>query len=179
MNKLFIVSGPSGSGKTSTMRSIMDNEVVSFTTRSPREGEIDGKDYHFISESEFDYLLSTNGLAEYTEYFGGAKYGIVMSELQSKLGKGDAFVVVDYIGKQQLEAIHPSTTSIFIFTTPEEARIRMEKRGDSQESINKRLASFGKELLNVNSYDFCIYNQDGKMSRTIEKVREFMGYGSL
>jgi guanylate kinase len=148
----------------------MQNEIVSFTTREKRPGEIEGKDYIFISNEEFESMRDSGKIAEYTTYYGSASYGITMEEINKKLSKGPAFVVVDIEGKKQLEEIYDNTTSIFIYTSPEEAEQRMIRRGDKPENIAKRLATFKKELENMEFYDYAIENPDGKLEQTIQKV---------
>jgi guanylate kinase len=137
----------------------MDNEIVSFTTREPRQGEVEGVDYQFISQEKFDELYNSNGLAEHTTYYGSASYGITMEELTSKLAKGDAFVIVDVVGKRQLEELWDNTTSIFVFQPyPKIAIKRMELRGDSKEAIKKRLVTYEEEIANFPEYDVLLYN---------------------
>lgn len=159
-NILYIVSGPSGSGKTTTMRKAMSNEVVSFTTRDRRYGEIAGVDYVYITQQEFDSLMQSGGIAEHTTYYGTASYGITMEELTGKLEKGNAFVIVDVVGKEQLEKLYPNTISIFFNLSKETAVKRMKERGDTQEAINKRLKSFDEELDNFYLYDYVIDNEN-------------------
>lgn len=172
-NKLVLVSGPSGTGKTSTMRKIMRNEVVSFTTREPRHGEINGVDYTYIDEQTFRELLQSNGLAEYATY-SEASYGITAEELQAKLSKGDAFAIVNPDGKEQLERIWDNTVSIFVFTTPEEARKRMMRRGDSEANIEKRLKTFIGELDAMVYYDYQVHNANGDQALTVELIKRLL-----
>lgn len=173
-NILFIVSGPSGSGKTTTMRNAMDNEIISFTTRAKRDGEEDGIDYLYITEEEFQALVDHGGIAESTTYYGTASYGITLSELLEKLDKGDAFVIVDVVGKAQLEALYPNTVSIFFSISKETAIARMKLRGDSDESINKRLMSFEEELENFYLYDYIIDNENSK-NQALQAVNYIVG----
>lgn len=156
LHKLIIVSGPSGSGKTTGMRSVMKNEIVSFTTREKREGEVDGIDYIYISDEEFRRLLDTGGISESTTYYGRANYGITQEELDTKLGKGAAFVIVDANGKQQLEALYPNTLSIFFDISQMTALRRMVYRKDSPESVRSRLLTIPEELENFYLYDYVI-----------------------
>jgi guanylate kinase len=170
-SKLFIISGPSGSGKSSIARAVMTNEVVSFTTRQPRAGEVNGRDYIFISQEKFDYLLNSNGLAEYTTYYGNASYGITMDELRYRLEKGDAFVVVDIVGKRQLEEIYPNTVSVFVWV-PYAGILenRMMSRGDSWENIQKRAKTMDEENNNFYEYDYLIDNT-GNFEDSIEAFK--------
>lgn len=174
-NRLLIVSGPSGSGKTSIARRVMENEVVSFTTRAMRPGEVDGIDYVYITEERFKELYASNGLAEYTTYYGNASYGITMEELTSKLAKGDAFVIVDVVGKQQLEQLYDNTVSVFVWMPfVEEAIARMRKRGDAEELIQKRLRTYEEEIANFPQYDYLIDNT-GSFGDAVEAFKAIVG----
>lgn len=174
-NRLFIITGPSGSGKTTIARSVMTNEIISFTTRSPRKGEIDGVDYIYITNEKFNELYDSGGLAEHTDYYGTAKYGITMEELKGKLSKGDAFVVVDVIGKEALEEIYDNTLSIFIFSPDSDVAFkRMSDRGDNEEQISRRLASYEEEIENFPLYDVLLDNI-GNLGRAVEGFRKIVG----
>lgn len=173
MNKLVIVSGHSGSGKTSIMRSIMDNELISFTTRRPRKDEVEGIDYHFISKDVYDHLLKENKLAEHTEY-GGNHYGLTLEEVQSKTQKGTAFVIADCNGMNQLKAIYPNSISIFLYTPREQALKQMQQRGDTFESISKRISTYENEMKNKVHYDYFIRNNDGQINKTADIIRSII-----
>ena len=170
MNKLFIVSGPSGSGKTTIMRSLMNNEIISFTTRPKRRNEVDGKDYIFITKEQFHKLLNSNGLIEHTEY-GGNYYGVTKEEFENKLNKGDAFFIADYNGMKQVKQIYPYCETIFIYVKKEDAERNMRERGDSEEFIQKRLSTYEDEIDNLIYYDHVVVNNYNELEETIEKVR--------
>lgn len=164
-NTLFVVSAPSGSGKTSLMRSVMSNEITSFTTRAIREKEVDGVDYIFITKEEFYKMKDNDDLIEFTEYDGNF-YGISKSEYEGKMERGNAFAIVDYHGMQQFKDIHKKCVTIFILTSKEDAIANMFSRGDSFDSINKRVETYDDELLNRIHYDFVVTNEHGKFSET-------------
>ncbi|GFN32495.1 guanylate kinase [Paenibacillus xylaniclasticus] len=172
-NKLFLVSGVSGSGKTTIMRSVMDNELISFTTREPRVGEVNGVDYIFITKDEFSYLLKNNGLIEFTEYAGN-QYGLTRKEYENKLSKGDAFVVVDIHGMRQLKKVHEKCISIYVYAEKDEVELNMRDRGDSEESIIKRLKTYDDEINNMIYYDHVVINERGRIDETIECVRDIL-----
>lgn len=174
-NKLVLVSGASGSGKTTVMRSIMNNEIVSFTTRPPRKGEVNGIDYIFISQGEFKELLDNNGLIEYTNY-GGNYYGVTRQEYESKLNAGDAFFICDVEGMKQMKEIHENCLSIFIYCDRETVENNMRKRGDKEENIQKRLSTYDEEMLNMVYYDQVVTNRENELQETIETVRDII-YG--
>lgn len=160
--KLFCVSGHSGSGKTSTMRYALGTkkEVVSVTTRTKRDGEIDGIDYYFISEQLFEELDKHNQLAEKTTYYGRASYGVTKNEIEQKLSLGNAYIIVDFNGYQQLKEIYPDTVGIFIFADRITSKARMIARGDKTESVNSRLETYDTEIANMSHYDYIIKNKD-------------------
>lgn len=163
MSKLFAVIGHSGSGKTTTMRVALgdDREVVSVTTRPMRDGEVNGKDYHFITSDDFFKLLNQEKLAEKTTYYASAYYGATKEEIENKLSLGNAFIVVDYHGYQQLKDIYGNrVVSIFMYTDKDEAEKRMKLRGDKNDSVEVRLSTYEAELINKNYCDYVIKNID-------------------
>lgn len=162
MNKLFLISGPSGSGKTTIMRKVMDNEIVSFTTRQPRTGERDGVDYNFIEFDHFQDLLASGGLVEHSEY-GGNYYGITKGELFGKLEHDHAFAIVDYPGAVSLADVYPNVVSIFIYAEREECKANMSDRGALASFIGNRLSTYEQELANRKHYDYVIRNIRGKL----------------
>lgn len=169
MNKLFLVSGHSGSGKSSIMKTVMKNEVVSFTTREKRQGEVDGKDYIFITLDEFNKLKDDNRLVEYVEYSGNM-YGITKDELENKLNKGHAFCIVDYHGMNQLKKFYPNVTTIFLYTSYEDAMIQMLNRGDPADRVLERMSTYKEEMSNRIDYDYVIKNNHKQMNNTIQII---------
>ena|SRR5206468_4638902 len=172
-NTLFAISAPSGCGKTSIMRELMDNEILSFTTREKRKTETDGIDYQFISFSDFVELKDNGRLIEETNYYGNW-YGITTAELSNKIRNGNAFAIVDFNGMKQLKAIYPDTVSIFIKASQEDAIRNMIDRGDSFENIKKRLVAFDEELLNRIDYDYVVTNRYGYFDETINIVHSII-----
>lgn len=170
---LFIISGPSGSGKTSSVRQVLTNEVVSFTTRSPRVGEVEGVDYVFTTLEEVNRMEESGELVERVLYDGNS-YGISKDEIFGKLSKEDAFVVVDYHGFQQVSELYSNYVSIFFSIDTEDARNRMLERGDKPETIEKRLTTYAKELENQQHYGFVIENEYGKQAETISILRDII-----
>lgn len=173
IKKLFLISGISGAGKTSIMRKLMDNEVISFTTREKRIGEVDGKDYVFISEREYFDLYTDNQLAEWATY-GGNYYGITKHELERKLKNNHAFCIVNLHGKEQLGKLYPNYTSIFIYTDRENAITQMSLRGDRQENIDNRISTYEEEMKNVIHYNYVIKNTYGKFDEVVEIIRQII-----
>lgn len=170
---LYVISGPSGSGKTSNIRQVMTNEVVSFTTRPPREGEVDGFDYIFTTVEEVDRLEASGELVERVSYAGNS-YGISKDELYGKLATEDAFVIVDYHGFQQVRELYENYVSIFFSIDVEDARNRMLERGDKPDVIEGRLKTYETELKNQQHYDYVIQNEYGKQAETVQKLKDII-----
>lgn len=165
-SKLFIISGHSGSGKTSLMREIMDNELMSFTTRPMRKGEVNGVDYHFISEDEYLKMLCDRKLAEHNKYSGNY-YGITKREIKNKFSKGDAFAIVDMNGALQLkEILGEQCVSIFLYTDYSYMIQRLKERGDTEKNIIERSRLYNKEVDTKRHYDYTIKNNQGKFDIT-------------
>ncbi|AJD93579.1 hypothetical protein JMA_42620 (plasmid) [Jeotgalibacillus malaysiensis] len=170
---LYIISGPSGSGKTSNIRQVMNNEVVSFTTRPRRDGEVEGFDYVFTTVEEVDRMEASGELVERVTYDGNS-YGISKDELYGKLATEDAFVVVDYHGFQQVRELYENYVSIFFSIDVEDARNRMLERGDKPEVIEGRLKTYETELKNQQHYDYVIQNEYGKQAETVQTLKDII-----
>lgn len=173
MNTLFILQGPSGSGKTSAISSVMDNSIVSFTTRAMRDGEVEGKDYYFINRNQFDGLLMGNGIIEHSQY-GGNFYGIAAHEFYSKLAQDHAYVIVDVHGGNLLRAKYPKTASIFLYTDIEHASLNLKLRGETDEFIAKRLSTYDWEMSNREYCDYVIRNVQGKLNDTVDILKSIV-----
>ena len=171
---ILILSGPSGSGKSSIYKaSIGDLGGIEFsvscTTRQPRPGEVDGKDYYFISREKFDSLVSENAFAEHAEVHGNC-YGTLKSELLDRIRRGiDVLLDIDVQGAAQLRALCADSSEFceaceFIFIMPpsyEELERRLRARGtETEESILRRLTNAKGEMAHANEYDHIIVNDD-------------------
>ncbi|WP_144459190.1 guanylate kinase [Bacillus pumilus] len=173
MNKLIVLSGHSGGGKTSVMRLVMSNEVVSFTTRKPRQGEIDGVDYKFISLEKFIELKEKGKLIEEVEYSGNY-YGIDQEEFENKMNLGNAFVIVDYHGMQQIKNIYSNCVTVFLYTPYDQAYNQMIKRGDALDKVEQRLRSYYHEIENKKYYDYVVRNNVGKFKESIKVLKSII-----
>ena len=171
---ILILSGPSGSGKSSIYKlAIGDLGAIEFsvscTTRAPRPGEVDGRDYHFISRAEFDRLVAEDAFAEHAEVHGNC-YGTLKSELLGRVQRGiDVLLDIDVQGAAQLRKLCESSCEfrracVFIFIMPpsyEELERRLRARGtETEESILRRLANAKGEMAHANEYDHIIVNDD-------------------
>lgn len=163
---LFIVSAPAGTGKTTLVQMLVQEfsciiESISYTTRPPRSGEIQGVHYYFVSEEEFEGKVASGDFLEHVSLYG-YRYGTSRSWVDSQLNLGKHVVlVIDTQGAIQLK---DRCVATYIFVGPpsiEELRRRLLKRGtESLEKIEQRLAIVNKELLAVKYYDYLIVNRD-------------------
>lgn len=171
-NILFCITGPSGSGKTTIMRNIMKNELLSFTTRPMREGEVEGKDYKFIDYSNYIQLAGRGELAEYTQYDGNY-YGLSMEEIYTKLKSNHAFFICDNNGFNQIKDKYDNIVSIFLYSSFADCFANMSSRGDSVEKIGNRLSTYHNELTNKGQYDYVVKNLRGYQHLT-ENILEYI-----
>ena len=171
---ILILSGPSGSGKSSIYKlSIGELGAIEFsvscTTRAPRPGEVDGRDYHFISREEFDRLVAEDAFAEHAEVHGNC-YGTLKSELLGRVQRGiDVLLDIDVQGAAQLRKLCEASCEfrracVFIFIMPpsfEELERRLRARAtETEESIVRRLANAKGEMAHASEYDHVIVNDD-------------------
>jgi guanylate kinase len=150
---VFVITGPSGVGKGTLIRGLMERlpqlELsVSATTRSPRPGESDGVDYHFLSSDEFERRVRAGDFVEHADY-AGRRYGTLRSELEQRVAAGVPVVLeIEVQGARQVRAAMPEAVQVFIAPPSLEAlRTRLVGRGtDAGEEVERRLAVAEKEL---------------------------------
>lgn len=165
---IFVLMGPSGSGKTTLakhLKSLGLFELISCTTREPRDGEINGVDYYFYTEEEFDQIP----MIEKTTY-SNRKYGTSINEVEKKINKGDCFAVVDSHGAEQFRAIYGDLVRvIYVYVKPKLAAERMRLRGDNEDAIADRIRhGFKKgEFDNFDFADFIIKNRNLEESKKL------------
>ena len=165
---LLVMSSPSGAGKTTLSRALLasDHHIrmsVSVTTRPPRPGELDGKDYFFISKERFVEMRDGGDLLEWAEVFGNL-YGTPRLPVEDALSKGrDVLFDIDWQGTQQLEqAMGDDLVRIFILPpSTDDLRDRLIKRAqDSSSVVAKRMAEASREISHWAEYDYVIINDD-------------------
>ena len=172
---LFIVSAPSGAGKTSLLKALMarDESVtfsVSYTTRDPRPGEIDGRDYHFIDQARFEAMRKANAFLESAEVYGNG-YGTGIADVRNELAHGRKVVLeIDWQGARQVRERMPEAVSVFILPPSREClRARLTERGtDSEAIIDQRMAVATAEMAHWNEYDYVIIND--QFERALEEL---------
>jgi guanylate kinase len=164
---LFVVSAPSGAGKTSLVRALLAAEPglrlsVSYTTRQPRPGEADGRDYHFVSPGTFERMLEGGEFLE-SATVHGHRYGTSQKWITDELAQDhDVLLEIDWQGAQQVRRLMRGVVSIFILPPSFEAlRTRLVGRGqDSEEVIAQRLAAAREEMSHGAEFEYAIINDD-------------------
>ena len=181
MAKVFVITGPSGVGKGTLIEKLLERipelELsVSATTREPRPGEEDGRDYHFLSEAEFERRVEAGDFLEHATYSGN-RYGTLREAVESRLAEGRSVVLeIEVQGARQVRAAMPEAVLIFIAPPdPAALRRRLEGRGtDTPEAIERRLRTAELELEARVEFPHVIVNDDvQKAASELEKlVRE-------
>jgi guanylate kinase len=164
---LFIVSAPSGGGKTSLVKALLASEPevklsVSHTTRPARAGEVNGRDYHFVSPAEFERRLGAGEFLESALIYGN-RYGTSRTWISEQLEQDrDVLLEIDWQGAQQVRKFMPDTVSVFILPPSLEVlEQRLKARSQDQpEAITRRLAAAREEIGHVREFDYVIINKD-------------------
>lgn len=164
---LFTISAPSGAGKTSLVKALVERNPlvrisVSHTTRAKRPGEVDGRDYHFVSAEEFMKRVNAGGFLEHAEVYGNY-YGTSQQAADELLGRGyDVILEIDWQGAAQVRRLRPETVSVFILP-PSRAVLEQRLLGRGQDSeavIARRLAAAREEISHYGESDYLIVNED-------------------
>ena len=164
---LFIVSAPSGAGKTTLVSGLIAadplvRKSVSFTTRKPRPGEENGRDYHFIGDDEFQHRLAQGEFLEWALVHGN-RYGTSRLTVERECAAGnDVLLEIDWQGAAQIRKLQPDAVAIFILPPSIEAlEKRLKGRGqDTPEVIARRVAAARGEISHVGEFDYVIINEE-------------------
>jgi len=178
MPKVFVITGPSGVGKGTLISKLLervpDLELsVSATTREPREGEVEGRDYHFLSREEFDRRVEAEDFLEFATYSGN-RYGTLRSEVRRRLDSGHSVVLeIEVQGARQVRAAMRESIQVFI-SPPDPAvlRQRLESRGtDTAAAIDARLEVAEQELAAQDEFAYRVVNDDlGRAADELEGI---------
>jgi len=189
MSKLVIISGPSGVGKGTIVKALKERYQeenrklylsISCTTRDPRDGEVDGIHYYFISEEEFLKRLSHDDFLEYNKYGTGKYYGTPKSTVIDYLNKGyDVILEIDVNGYKQIKEKYKNSVGIFIMPPSiNDLYERLKGRGtETNDVIERRIQTAASEMKEKNLYDYIIVNEDGKSDEAMEKIYRIMNNG--
>ncbi|WP_227818114.1 guanylate kinase [Nitrogeniibacter aestuarii] len=164
---LFIVTAPSGAGKTTLVQGLLEADPgvqlsISYTTRDPRPGEQDGREYHFVDVSRFRALRDAGEFLEWAEVHGNY-YGTSKAWLRGEIEAGrDTLVEIDWQGAQQVRKMFPEAVGIFIIPpSMDELENRLRGRGtDSEDVIVRRLLAARGEMRHVSEFDYVIINNE-------------------
>ena len=164
---LFVISAPSGAGKTSLVHALLNINPqielsVSYTTRNPRPGERDGKDYHFVSRETFVIMMERGEFLESAEVYGNL-YGTSQTWISQATAQGrDILLEIDWQGAAQVRKLFPECVSIFILPPSLEAlEQRLKGRGkDNDEVIARRMAAVREDVAHVAEFDYVIINDN-------------------
>ena len=171
---LFIVSAPSGAGKSSLVKAALAEDKrltlsVSFTTRPPREGELNGREYHFVDPKTFEAMLKRGEFLESAEVHGN-RYGTSKKWIAEARARGqDIMLEIDWQGARQVRKTFPDAVSVFILPPSpvlQELERRLRGRGqDSEEDIRRRLRDAREEISHVAEFDYVIINKQFEEAR--------------
>jgi len=177
--QMVVISGPSGSGKSTIYKRLLEDPRVTFsvsaTTRKMRPGEVDGRDYHFVTPEWFRQQIREGNFIEHAEVYGNM-YGTLRQPMEEVLERGNVFMLeIDVQGALQLKAL--GEPGLYVFVAPpdfEELRRRLVARGtDAPEVIERRLAKAEDEYRERVKYDHVVVNDD--VDRAVAEIRDLLG----
>ncbi len=179
---LIVISGPSGVGKDTIARSLIDRQpdsfyfVVTATTRPPREGEVNGRDYFFVSTDEFARMIEQNELLEYAIVYNDYK-GVPKQQIRDALASGrDVIMRVDVQGAATIRKLVPNAVFIFLIAESEEAMVKRlrERKSETAEGLQLRVATARQEMKRLCDFDYCVVNADQAQERSVESILAIM-----
>lgn len=178
---LIVLSGPSGSGKSSLVEALCDSEPslhfsISATTRPPRQNEIDGINYHFLSHAEFKNRTQQGGFVEWAKY-GEHYYGTLKSEVERPLSEGkDVLLEIDVQGAMQVK--QQNFKSVLVFILPPSFEILAERlrgrRTESDVERQQRLETASSEFASIKNYDYYVINPENEINQAVQQLRDII-----
>jgi len=179
---ILILSGPSGAGKTTLSNAVISavpdtTTAVSHTTRLPRPGETEGKDYYYVDKASFLALRDNGEMLEYAEVYDNF-YGTSQSSVIALLKQGKNVILdIDWQGARKMKSLYPSAISVYILPPGEEASKNrlIARQQDSVEIINSRMAAYKEQESHQKEYDHTIVND--KLSDAIDQLLKILHYG--
>jgi guanylate kinase len=177
--QMLVISGPSGSGKSTLVKRLLQDTRVVFsiscTTRAPRPGEIDGRDYHFLTLEDFRARVERNAFIEWAEVYGNL-YGTPREPIERALAEGKVYLLeIDVQGALKLKSLGVEATYVFI-SPPDLAtlRARLEGRGtDKPEAVERRMSKARDEMNEAPRYDHIVINRD--LEAALAEVKRLAG----
>ena len=174
---LVVISGPSGVGKDATLQKLRNSRhpfyfVVTATTRAIRPGEVDGKDYHFVSVGEFAGMIENDELLEYAVVYGDYK-GIPKTHVRAALESGqDVIMRIDVQGAATIRKLVPNAVTIFLTAENEEELVRRlaERKTEQADKLKMRIATARQELKRLLEFDYVVVNRGQQLEETVQDV---------
>ena len=168
---VFVVVAPSGAGKSSLVNALLAQDPslclsVSATTRAPRSGETDGKDYRFVTKESFMLMRESDQLLEWAEVHGNF-YGTPRDQIDQAIGHGrDILLEIDWQGARQVKRLFPQTIGVFILPPSiQTLEQRLQQRGqDTQAVIDRRMQAASQEISHAPEFEYVIINQDFRIA---------------
>jgi guanylate kinase len=164
---LFIIAAPSGAGKSSLVAALLAHDPdlrlsISHTTRAPRPGEVDGREYHFVSREVFEAMIVAGDFLEYADVYGNL-YGTSRRWIEQTMASGmDVILEIDWQGAQQVRRLFPGCLTLYVLPPSlETLEERLRSRGqDSEQVIAARLAAARDDMSHLGEFDYVIINND-------------------
>jgi len=174
---LVVISGPSGVGKDTVLQRMKERRmpfhfVVTATTRPPRPGEVNGRDYFFISNDEFAEMIEHHELLEWARVYNDYK-GIPKQQVRDALASGkDVIMRLDVQGAATVRALSPDAVLIFLAPGSEEELVHRlrERKTETPEGLKLRIATARRELDRMKEFDYCVVNRDMSLEATVDQI---------
>ncbi|MCA9960147.1 MAG: guanylate kinase [Anaerolineales bacterium] len=179
---MIVISGPSGVGKDTIARDLINCApdsfyfVVTATTRSPRVGEVHGRDYFFLSMNEFAQMIEANELLEYAIVYNDYK-GVPKQQIRDAFASGrDVVMRVDVQGAATIRKLVPNAIFIYLMAESEEAMVQRlrERRSETAEDLQLRIATARQELKRISEFDYCVVNAHSAQQKAVKQILSIM-----